>query len=168
VTAPVVPAIIPSPPSTAAPAAWAPGIVAGGARWRSPLPLVELPELGDPAGPGGSLVCGTAIMDCNGRLVEATVIAALGWTVGARLDIDVRAGLVVVSAAPDAAFTITQAGQVRLPAPIRHRCQLAAGDRLLLVADPDAGTLLVYPPRVWRTMISQFLAGRLDDGPGAP
>jgi hypothetical protein len=126
---------------------------------------VELPELA--AGPEARLICGTATMDCNGRLAEATVIAALRWAVGARLDIDVRAGLVVVSAAPDAAFTITQLGQIRLPAPVRHRCQLAAGDRLLLAADPDAGRLLVYPPRVWQTMISQFLAERLDDGVGA-
>ena len=164
-TAPVVPAIIPSPP-TAPPVPWMPGAVPGGARWRSPLPLVEVPELA--AGPGESLVCGTATMDCNGRLAEATVIAALDWAVGARLNIDVRAGLVVVSAAPEAAFTITQAGQVRLPAPVRHRCQLAAGDRLLLAADPDTGTLVIYPPRVWQTMITEFLAGRLDDGTGAP
>jgi bifunctional DNA-binding transcriptional regulator/antitoxin component of YhaV-PrlF toxin-antitoxin module len=144
------------------------GAVPGGARWRAPLPLVELPELGDPAaGPGGRLVCGAATMDCNGRLAEATVISALGWAVGARLDIDVRAGLVVVSAAPDAVFTITRAGHLRLPAPVRHQCQLAAGDRLLLAADPDTGTLVVYPPRVWQTMISQFLAGQLDDGTGA-
>jgi hypothetical protein len=165
VTAPVVPPIIPSPPSITAPATWAPGLGPGGARWRSPLPLVELSELA--SGPGARLVGGTATMDCNGRLAEATVIAALGWAVGTRLDIDVRARMVVVSAAPDAAFTITQLGQIRLPAPVRHRCQLAAGDRLLLAADPDAGRLLVYPPRVWQTMIIEFLAGRLDDGPGA-
>jgi hypothetical protein len=42
-----------------------------------------------------------------------------------------------------------------------------AGDRLLLVADPDAGSLLVYPPRAWQAMIAEFVAGRLDDRAGA-
>ncbi|HEY6798513.1 MAG TPA: AbrB/MazE/SpoVT family DNA-binding domain-containing protein [Kineosporiaceae bacterium] len=166
-TAPVVPAVIPTalisalvaptsgtiPPSRTVPV---PGLR------RTPLPLAELPKLGDPAGgPGGRLVCGAATMDCNGRLADATVIAALGWGIGARLDIRVREGLVIVSAAVDAVFTITRAGHLRLPAPVRHRCGLVAGDRLLLVADPDAGTLLVYPPRAWRTMIIQFVAGHL-------
>ncbi len=40
--------------------------------------------------------------------------------------------------------------------------RLASGDRLLLVADPDAGSLLVYPPRTWQAMISQFVAGLHD------
>jgi hypothetical protein len=177
VTAPVVPALIPSPPPSALVAppsgtgstSWAlptPGGVPG--LRRAPLPLAELPELGDPAdAPGGRLVCSAATMDCNGRLADATVIGALGWGVGARLDIRVRSGLVIVSAAPDAVFTISRAGHLRLPAPVRHRCELASGDRLLLVADPDAGTLLVYPPRTWRAMIAQFVTGQLSDQAGA-
>jgi hypothetical protein len=177
VTAPVVPAVIPSPPPSAlvapipgtVPTSWAvpaTGRVAG--LRRAPLPLVELPEVGDPADePGGRLVCSAATMDCNGRLADITVIGALGWGVGARLDIRVRAGLVIVTGAPDAVFTITRAGHLRLPAPVRHRCELASGDRLLLVADPDAGSLLVYPPRAWQAMIAEFVAGRLDDGTGA-
>jgi hypothetical protein len=94
---------------------------------------------------------------------HATVMAALGWGVGARLDIRVRAGVVIVSTAADAVFTIIRAGHLRLPAPVRHRCLLTAGERLLLVADPDVGSLLVYPPRAWQAMIIQFVAGRLDD-----
>jgi len=176
-TAPVVPALIPSrlpsalvePTAGTVPTSWAvptPGRVAG--LRRAPLPLAELPELGDPAeAPGGRLVCSAGTMDCNGRLADITVISALGWGVGVRLDIRVRAGLVIVSAAPDAVFTITRAGHLRLPAPVRHRCQLASGDRLLLVADPDAGSLLVYPPRAWQAMVAEFVAGRLGGGKAA-
>ncbi|HEY6793289.1 MAG TPA: hypothetical protein VI248_01260 [Kineosporiaceae bacterium] len=103
-TAPIVPAVIPSPLASAlvvptsgtVPPSWT--VPVPGLR-RTPLPLVELPELGDPAGgPGGRLVCGVATMDCNGRLADATVIGVLGWGVGARLDLRVRANALKIRA----------------------------------------------------------------------
>jgi hypothetical protein len=43
---------------------------------------------------------------------------------------------VLVTADEQAVFEVTQTGQLRLPARVRHRCRLVAGSRLLLVADP--------------------------------
>ncbi len=77
-----------------------------------------------------------AAIDVNGRLADGVVIPALAWAVNTRLDIRVRGGLVVVTADPQAVFRVTQAGQVRLPATVRHWCTLTAGSRVLLVADP--------------------------------
>jgi bifunctional DNA-binding transcriptional regulator/antitoxin component of YhaV-PrlF toxin-antitoxin module len=43
-------------------------------------------------------------------------------------------------------YQVTGQGHLRLPAPLRHRCGLGAGDRVLLAADPDRSQLAVYPP----------------------
>jgi hypothetical protein len=117
-----------------------------------------LPVPAWPPSAAGSLVCGTATIDCNGRLTEATVITALGWTPDIRLDIRVREGLVVVTADPHAVFTITQPGQVRLPATVRHWCGLSPGTRVLLAAEPTVGLLVIHPPAAVDTMIGQFHA----------
>ena len=99
-----------------------------------------------------------AAIDGNGRLADRTVIPALGWAVNTRLDIRVRGGLVVDTADPHAVFRVTRAGHVRLPATVRHWCTLAAGSRVLLVADPASGCLVVHPPAALESMISQYHA----------
>jgi hypothetical protein len=101
-------------------------------------------------------VFGTATIDCNGRLAEATVIPALGWEPGTRLNIRVSGGLILLTADPAAVFRITRPGHVRLPATVRHWCDLTAGCRVLLVADPDAKRLVIHPPGALHAMIVQF------------
>lgn len=120
------------------------------------LPVAQLP-----ARDVRSTICGTAAIDCNGRLVEATVITALDWTPGTRLHIRASGGLVLVSADEGAVFPMARQGQVRLPATVRHWCGLTAGSRVLLVADPAAGLLVVHPPAALHTMITQFHASVL-------
>ncbi|MFD6756116.1 MULTISPECIES: AbrB/MazE/SpoVT family DNA-binding domain-containing protein [Micromonospora] len=103
-----------------------------------------------------------AAIDRDGRLAEAVVIPALGWLSGTRVDVRVRGGLVLVTANPHAAFRVTRPGQVRLPATVRHWCGLAAGSRVLLVADPAVGRLVVYPPAAVHAMITEAQAAALD------
>jgi bifunctional DNA-binding transcriptional regulator/antitoxin component of YhaV-PrlF toxin-antitoxin module len=103
----------------------------------------------------------TAI-DRDGRLAAVGVVAALGWRQGTRLDIRLRGGLVLITADPHAVFRVTRPGHVRLPATVRHWCRLSAGSRVLIVADPVAGRLVVYPPATLRTMITVFHAVALD------
>jgi hypothetical protein len=99
-----------------------------------------------------------AAIDVNGRLADGTVIPSLNWAVNTRLDIRVRGDLVVVTADPQAVFRVTRAGQVRLPATVRHWCTPTAGSRVLLVADPAAGRLVVHPPAALESMVSQYHA----------
>jgi bifunctional DNA-binding transcriptional regulator/antitoxin component of YhaV-PrlF toxin-antitoxin module len=115
-----------------------------------PLPAAPSPLL------SCSTIVGVATPDVRGRLAEATVVRALGWDVGTRLDIRVRAGLVLITADPHAVFRVTQPGQVRIPAGARDWCDLTAGHRVLLIADLDAGLLVVHPPAALTAMISQF------------
>ena len=120
------------------------------ARPRRAVPVPLLAALDD-----RSTICGTATIDCNGRVAEATVLAALGWVPGTRLNIRVRGGLILVTADPDAVFRLTQPGRLRLPATVRHWCHLTPGSRLLLVAEPDLARLVVHPPAALHTMLTQ-------------
>jgi len=108
-----------------------------------------------------SMLYGTAAIDRNGRVVEGTVITALGWTPGTRLDIRERGGLVLIAADPHAVFRMTQPGQLRLPAALRHWCGLTPGSRVLLAADPARGLLVVHPPAALQSMVAQFHAAVL-------
>lgn len=132
----------------------------GPASARKALPLARLAQPSQ-----RWTVCGIASIDCNGRIVEATVIPALSWAPGTRLDIRVSGGLVFVTADPHAVFCLTRPGQVRLPAAVRHWCGLTPGSRVLLTADPDVGLLVVHPPAALHTMVSQFHATLLGGEP---
>ncbi|WFE47651.1 AbrB/MazE/SpoVT family DNA-binding domain-containing protein [Verrucosispora sp. WMMD1129] len=63
-----------------------------------------------------------------------------------------------------AMLRLTGQGHVRLPAVVRHWCGLAAGDRLLLVADPAVGLLLVCPVAVLDEVVVQAHAAVLAGG----
>jgi bifunctional DNA-binding transcriptional regulator/antitoxin component of YhaV-PrlF toxin-antitoxin module len=58
-----------------------------------------------------------------------------------------------VAAAPHGVFRVAGQGFLFLPAPVRHWCGLAPGDRVLLVADPGAGWLVVHPPAAVDAMV---------------
>jgi hypothetical protein len=87
------------------------------------------------------MVYRTAAIDCNGRVAEATVVGALGWVPGTRLDIRENGGPVLVTAERRGVFRMTGQGHSRRPAVARHWCGLRAGDRVLLAADVARGCL---------------------------
>src|SRR5262245_8940612 len=151
-TAAVVSPVIPRASSAGA----REGGSSGRAALRRPLPMPPLAPLGD-----RSMVYGTAAMDCNGRVTDATVFGALGWAPGTRLSIREHGGLLLVTADRRGVFGTTGQGHLTLPATVRHWCGLVAGDRVLLAADPARGLLVVHPPAAVDAMIAQFHAGVL-------
>ncbi|GFJ93089.1 hypothetical protein Prum_067310 [Phytohabitans rumicis] len=112
------------------------------ARWAAPPrpPLPELSRARDRA-----TVYGLATLDDRGRVADRALIRSLGWVGGTRLDICEVRGLVLVRADLCGVFAVTGLGHVRLPAVVRHRCDLAGGDRVLLAADRAQGRLVVHP-----------------------
>jgi hypothetical protein len=110
---------------------------------------------------GRSTVYGVATIDCNGRVAETAVITALGWVPGTRLDIRECGGLVLVTASRHGVFAMSGQGYLRLPATVRHWCELVPGDRVMLTADPGDGLLVVHPPAALDAMITQFHAAVL-------
>ncbi len=104
-------------------------------------PVPDLPSRSAP-----HLVYGLAVLDRYGRLAERAVLHALGWTPAQPLDLTVVLGSVLVVPATEARSRIGADLYLRLPVGVRRACRLAAGDRVLLVADPIAGRLLLHPP----------------------
>lgn len=113
-----------------------------------------------------STVYGLAAVDDRGRVADHTVVRALGWGSGIRLEIREIGGLVLVRADRQGVFSMTGQGHLRLPAMVRHWCGLVPGDRVLLAADPDQRLLVVHPPAALDAMVSQFHADVLGGGPG--
>jgi hypothetical protein len=121
---------------------------------RRPLPLPSLIPRRTTA-----LVYGLSALDDRGRLADRTIMQALGWSAGLRLDISETNGRLVIRPREHGAFHITGRGHLRIPAPLRHRCDLEPGDRVLLTADPRQRQLVAYPPAA----LDALIGGQADD-----
>ncbi|UQU62506.1 hypothetical protein COUCH_26165 [Couchioplanes caeruleus] len=136
---PLIPAVVPASPAAGRRAGSAPVTLR-----RPPLPL---PHAGPCARIGASRYALTAV-DKSGRLAARTILSELGWPAGARLEVREHSGLIAVIAAADGNCVVDARGHLVLPLAMRRRCRLAAGQRVLLVADRQAATLTGYPLQV--------------------
>jgi bifunctional DNA-binding transcriptional regulator/antitoxin component of YhaV-PrlF toxin-antitoxin module len=107
-------------------------------------------------------VYGLAAVDCRGRVADHTIVTALGWAPGTRVNIRESQGLLVIRPDAHGVFSVTKQGHLRLPAPVRHCCGLVPGDRVLLAADPQRGLLVVYPPAALDDVLTPRHAELLD------
>ena len=101
----------------------------------SPVPVPSAPE---------DVVYGIARIDASGRICERAVIAALGWSGGDRLTFTADAGVVTARRDPAGMITLPASAYITIPAALRRRCGLEAGDQVLLAALPDQDSLAAY------------------------
>ncbi len=129
---PIAP-VIPSPGRVAGPRV-APSAV-------RPLPMAgPVAALSVPAG----VMYGTGRIDASGRVTDHAITCALGWREGDRLTLTAGPGVVTAWRDPSGMVTVPARGCLAIPAVLRRRCGLRAGDRLLLAAVPDRETLAAY------------------------
>jgi hypothetical protein len=127
---------------------------------RSPAAVVVAPPL--PVGKlGGVLRDGSmhyriATLDHRGRAADASIVRALDWHPGIRLDIQAVSETIVIRAHAEGLFTLARRGHIPIPAAIRHWCSLATGDRVLLAAAPDLGVLIVHTPAALDAMVLAY------------
>ena len=131
------PLIAPVIPSTARPVGHG-GSRAGAARR---LPLASSPASPPPL---GDVIYGIGRIDASGRIADRTVICALGWRNGDRLTLTAGAGVVIARRDPDGLVTMPARPYLVIPAALRRRCGLRAGDRMLLAVCPGEDTLAAY------------------------
>ena len=125
------------------------------------------------AGPAAALsvpadvVYGTGRIDASGRVTDQAVSCALGWCEGDRLTLTARPGVVTARRDPGG-MVVPARACLAIPAALRRRCGLRAGDRVLLAAVPgqNARCLLVrrggpglprlrhVPVCLWRTAVT--------------
>jgi hypothetical protein len=82
------------------------------------------------------VVYGLARIDASGRICERAVITALGWADGDRLTLAAEAGVVTARRDPAGMVTLPASAYLTIPAALRRRCGLEAGDQVLLAALP--------------------------------
>jgi hypothetical protein len=101
----------------------------------SPVPVPTAPE---------DAVYGFGRIDASDRIADRAVTSALGWSGGDRLTLTADAGVVTARREPGGMITLPARAYISIPAPLRRRCGLRPGDRVLLAAVPGEGTLVVY------------------------
>ncbi|HEY5988673.1 MAG TPA: hypothetical protein VIV12_20180 [Streptosporangiaceae bacterium] len=106
------------------------------------LPLASPPAT--PAAPG-DVVYGIGRIDASGRVGDRAVTSALGWRSGDRLTLTAGEGVVVARRDPGGMVIMPARPYIAIPAALRRRCGLHAGDRVLLAALPGVDSLAAYP-----------------------
>ena len=122
-----------------------PGRVDGASRTR-PAAVRPLPMAGPAAAlsvPAG-VVYGTGRIDSSGRVTDQAIARALGWHEGDRLTLTASPGVVMARREAGGMAAVPARACLAVPAVLRRRCGLRAGDRVLLVVVPGAGLLAVY------------------------
>jgi hypothetical protein len=128
---PIAP-VIPSPVRVAGPPRFAPLAAV------RPLPM---------AGPAAALsvpsgvVYGTGRIDASGRVTDRAIACALGWREGDRLTLTASPGVVTARRDRGGMVTVPARACLAIPAVLRRRCGLRAGDRVLLAALPGQDML---------------------------
>ena len=105
------------------------------------LPVAVAPEV--PAVPG-EVVYGTGRIDESGRVGDRSMTGVLGWQRGDRLTFTAAAGVVIARRDPAGMVTMPAKPYLVIPAALRRRCGLRAGDHVLLAASPGQDTLTAY------------------------
>jgi hypothetical protein len=90
------------------------------------------------------VVYGIGRIDASGRVADRAVTCALGWRAGDRLTLTAEAGMVIARRDPGGMVTLPVRPCLAIPAALRHRCGLRAGDRVLLAALPEQDYLAVF------------------------
>ena len=99
------------------------------------------------------MVYGCGWIDASGRVVGRATVAALGWRGGDRLTVTAEAGVMIARRDMGGMVTVPSRAYVVIPAALRRRCGLRAGDHVLLAASPGQDTLAAYS----FTMVDQAL-----------
>jgi hypothetical protein len=90
------------------------------------------------------VVYGFGRIDASGRVADRATIAALGWRGGDRLTLTAEAGVMVARRDPGGMVTVPGRPYIVIPAALRSRCGLRAGDHVLLAASPGEDKLTAY------------------------
>jgi hypothetical protein len=105
-----------------------------------------------------------AAVDDRGRIAASQLLHRMGCQPGTAVAIREHGGLLVVTADPAGAYLVTPRGWLRVPASVRRRYGLVAGSRVLVVADSEAGRLVIHPPVSVDAMIAGCYAPVFGDG----
>jgi hypothetical protein len=122
-----------------------------------PMPLASPPGRPD-------VVYGFGRIDASGRVADRATIAALGWRGGDRLTLNADAGVMIARRDPGGIVTMPTRPCIVIPAALRRRCWLRAGDQVLLAASPGEDLLAAYSLTVVDHAMRVYLRFPLGEG----
>ncbi|MFC7535544.1 hypothetical protein [Actinoplanes sp. GCM10030250] len=103
------------------------------------------------------------IVDDHGRVAAAALFQKMDWTPGDLIAFTVNTETVVTAVRATShpvgttlSRVLRRRGHLHIPANIRHRAGITAGDRLLLTAD-DNGLLRIFPAQLLAHMLHPYL-----------
>jgi bifunctional DNA-binding transcriptional regulator/antitoxin component of YhaV-PrlF toxin-antitoxin module len=102
-----------------------------------------MPMASPPGRPGA--VYGFGRIDASGRVADRGVMTALGWRGGDRLTLTADGGVMTARRDPGGIVTMPARPCLVIPAALRRRCGLRAGDQVLLAALPSEDMLAAFP-----------------------
>lgn len=129
-------------------------------RVRRPLPV---PALADPPPEAGPTVYALSAVDQSGRVADRSVVRALGWSPGTRLDIREHDGLITIRSAADGVHVIDVRGYLHLPLAARPRI-LRIDVLDILGFEPPQPLLPSEERRHVGWVDTRYVAGKLPDG----
>jgi bifunctional DNA-binding transcriptional regulator/antitoxin component of YhaV-PrlF toxin-antitoxin module len=83
-------------------------------------------------------------VDASGRISDRVVTDALGWCAGDRLTLTATGGIVLIRRDRDGPVTLPPRPRIAIPAGLRRRCRLSAGDQVLLAAYLSLDAIAAY------------------------
>jgi hypothetical protein len=134
------PVVAPALPSGSDRVASAPGVIAF---LRRPLPLPSLISRHT-----STVVYGLSALDDRGRVADRTIMRALGWSPGLRLDIDETAGVLTLRPDPGGEFQVgggpgpgSRADVRRIHPSGERSCRRGDPPRVWVLLEPNCGAL---------------------------
>jgi hypothetical protein len=98
-------------------------------------------------------------IDRRGRLADRSPMHIVGWTAGQEIEISVIREIVMMVAQPGGADSVTREGHLRLPARIRHVCNIDAGARLLVATAPGLDLVMACATPTLDALLLDHYAG---------
>ncbi|MEV6871576.1 hypothetical protein [Amycolatopsis sp. NPDC051128] len=123
--------------------------------------VVSLPVPQVSASRASAMRYGLARIDASGRVADRAILTTLGWSSGDSLMITVVESAIVVHRDPSGVFAVPAAPYLTLPAVVRRRAGVRAGDQLLVAVDATCGVLVIHPLAALDTMLVSYHASLL-------
>jgi hypothetical protein len=120
------------------------------------LPRLELP----PDAQAEPLLLDVARLDASGRFCSRSLLTALAWAPGRRVDLKIGVEAVVIGTCGAGRQTVGSRGELTLPISARTLAGLDADAQVVLVAVPTRDLLIVHPPALIARLLAEHYRHR--------
>lgn len=111
-----------------------------------------------------SLEYAIASIDGSGRIADIGIVNSMGWKVGDGLELALQNGGVLIQRSTNSTTALAEKRRLAVPVGIRRSCGIRTGDRVLLVAAPEFGFVLIHTMATLDAMVVNHHASMVAGG----